>query len=153
MEEKLWRGRCTDPRLTAAGYIGSHMRRIRLLAGVVFPFWLLACTHSQTVAANSPGSEVITEQEVASTTAATAYDIIRKRRPNFLSSRGKTSLLGTSNADPTVYVDDQAYGPISSLRTIPASQVSSIRLYRSWEATTKYGSGNMGGVIAVSTKQ
>ena len=52
-----------------------------------------------------------------------------------------------------LYVDDQAYGPISSLKTIPAIHITSIRLYRAWEATTKYGQGNMGGVIAVSTKQ
>jgi hypothetical protein len=97
--------------------------------------------------------DVITEDEIATVNASNAYDIIKKLRANFLSYRGKTSMLGTSNADPTVYVDDQAYGPISSLRTIPASQVTSIRMYRSWDAMTKYGQGNMGGVIAVNTKQ
>jgi hypothetical protein len=97
--------------------------------------------------------DVITEDEIATVNASNAYDIIKKLRANFLSYRGKTSMLGTSNADPTVYVDDQAYGPISSLRTIPASQVTSIRMYRSWDAKTKYGQGNMGGVIAVNTKQ
>jgi outer membrane cobalamin receptor len=45
------------------------------------------------------------------------------------------------------------FGPITSLRNIPASEISTIRLYRAWEATTKYGTGNMGGVIAISTRQ
>jgi outer membrane cobalamin receptor len=54
---------------------------------------------------------------------------------------------------PTVYVDDQAYGEITTLRNIPAMQIASIRLYRSWEATTKYGVGNMGGVIAITTRR
>jgi hypothetical protein len=44
------------------------------------------------------------------------------------------------------------FGQIASLRTIPASQVSTIRLYRAWEAATKFGTGNMGGVIAVTTR-
>ena len=122
------------------------MLRARILAGVVIPFWLIACAHTQTVSPMHTDPDVITEDEIATVNASNAYDIIKKLRANFLSYRGKTSMLGTSNADPTVYVDD-------SLRTIPASQVTSIRVYRSWDAMTKYGQGNMGGVIAVNTKQ
>ena len=129
------------------------MLRARILAGVVIPFWLIACAHTQTVSPIHTDPDVITEDEIATVNASNAYDIIKKLIGNFLSYRGKTSMLGTSNADPTVYVDDQAYGPISSLRTIPASQATSIRMYRSWDAMTKYGQGNMGGVIAVNTKQ
>lgn len=129
------------------------MLRIGRLAGVVIPFWLIACAHTQSLGQKAPRGDEISEEEIVASSAANAYEVVRKLRANFLSFRGKTSVNGTSNADPTVYVDDQAYGPISSLRTIPASQVFSIRLYRSWEATTKYGMGNMGGVIAVVTKQ
>jgi hypothetical protein len=32
-------------------------------------------------------------------------------------------------------------------------QIATIRLYRSWEATTKFGAGNMGGVIEIITRQ
>ncbi|MEO8578415.1 MAG: hypothetical protein ABI556_17015, partial [Gemmatimonadales bacterium] len=85
--------------------------------------------------------------------SASAYDVIKKLRGNFLSYRGRTSVKNTSSPDPNVYVDEQAFGPITALRTIPASQIAFIRLYRSWEATTKYGNGNMGGVIAITTKQ
>jgi hypothetical protein len=75
-------------------------------------------------------------------------------RANFLSYRGETSLNNRSSQPyPTVYVDGQPYGAIASLRTIPASQVATIRLYRSSEATTKFGTGNMGGVIAVTTRR
>ena len=126
----------------------------RILYSVAVPLLLGACAHGRN-AGPDINSDVITEDEIAaiSSSASNAYDVIRKLRANFLSYRGKTSLIGTSNADPTVYVDDQAYGPISSLRTIPVGQITSIRMYRSWEAMTKYGQGNMGGVIAVNTKQ
>ncbi|MEO8193761.1 MAG: TonB-dependent receptor plug domain-containing protein [Gemmatimonadales bacterium] len=129
------------------------MLRGRLLAGVVVPFWLIACAHPQSASQSSSHAEEITEEEIAASNQVNAYEVVRKLRANFLSFRGKTSLIGTSNADPTVYVDEIAFGPVSSLKTIPASQITRIRLYRSWEATTKYGMGNMGGVIAVSTKQ
>ena len=130
------------------------MMRVRLLAGVLVPL-LLGCNSKSISPIASSHPDVISDEEIAAyaSNTSTAYDIVKKLRGNWFSYRGKTSLIGTSSADPTVYVDDQAYGPISSLRSIPASQVTMMRIYRSWEATTKYGSGNMGGVIAVNTKQ
>jgi hypothetical protein len=120
----------------------------------VVPFLILACGQGQRPEQDlSTNPDEISEEEIASISAANAYEAVRKLRPNFLSFRGRTTVLGTSNPDPVVYVDDQRYGPISSLRTIPASQVTRIRLYRAWEAATKYGNGHMGGVIAVATKQ
>lgn len=97
--------------------------------------------------------DVITAEEIEASQAANAYDAIKKLRGNFLSYRGRTSLNGTSSPDPFVFVDDQAFGPIASLKTIPAIQVETIRLYRAWEAQTKFGRGLMGGAIAVHTKQ
>ena len=119
--------------------------------------WLLllaiACAPPRSQAAGSVDSQIITEEEVEASRAATAYEVIQKLRANFLSYRGETSLnRNQSQPFPTVYVDGMEFGQIASLRTIPASQVSSIRLYRSWEATTKFGTGKMGGVIAVTTR-
>lgn len=98
-------------------------------------------------------SQLITEDEIDAAGASNAYDVIRKLRANFLSYRGETSFRRTSSPYPTVYVDGQAYGEISMLRTIPAMQIASIRLYRAWEASTKFGMGNMGGVIAITTRR
>ena len=98
-------------------------------------------------------AQLITEDEIDASGGSTAYDVIRKLRANFLSYRGETSFRRTSSPYPTVYVDGQAFGEISMLRTIPAMQISTIRLYRAWEASTRYGTGNMGGVIAISTRR
>jgi hypothetical protein len=114
---------------------------------------LLACSSARLGPARGRDPQLITEEEVVASLATTAYEVIHNLRPNFLSYRGETSFdKNTSRPYPNVYVDDQPYGPVSILRSIPASDVSSIRLYRSWEATTKYGSGNAGGVIAISTR-
>lgn len=99
-------------------------------------------------------SQIITEDEIVASRAGTAYEAIQKLRGNFLTYRGETGFSkSASTAYPNVFIDDQHFGPLSTLRTIPASQVASIRLYRSWEATTKYGSGNMAGVISITTRQ
>jgi hypothetical protein len=114
---------------------------------------VLACmTPPPSHAVSDP--QLITEDEIEASRAPTAFEVIQKLRANFLSYRGETSFdRSKSQPYPTVYVDGQAYGPIGSLRNISATQIATIRLYRSWEATTKFGTGNMGGVIAITTRQ
>ena len=115
---------------------------------------LMACVPQRPGSGERSGSQLITEEEIEASRAATAYDVIQKLRPNFLSYRGETGFdKSTSRPYPTVYVDGQEFGPINALHNIPASQVSTIRLYRSWEATTQFGTGNMAGVIAIATRQ
>jgi outer membrane cobalamin receptor len=115
---------------------------------------IVACTPPGVSSREDGQSQLIKEDEIEASRAPTAYEVIQKLRANFLSYRGETSFQrGKSQPYPTVYVDGQEFGPIGSLHNIPASQVSSIRLYRSWEATTKFGTGNMGGVIAITTRR
>ncbi|HEY3133637.1 MAG TPA: hypothetical protein VGJ47_03325 [Gemmatimonadaceae bacterium] len=99
-----------------------------------------------------PDRQIITQDEIAASHGNTAYDVIRKLHGNFLSYRGRTSIRDTASAMPVVFVDDQAYGPVSVLRSIPATQIAEIRLYRAWEAVGKYGSGLPGGAIAIYTR-
>jgi hypothetical protein len=121
---------------------------------LTFSAVLFSCTPQKSNSGEISDSQIITEDEVEASRAPTAYDVIQKLHANFLSYHGETSFdKSNSQPYPTVYVDGQEYGPIGSLRNIPASQVSTIRLYRSWEATTKFGGGHMGGVIAITTRR
>lgn len=113
---------------------------------------LAACTR-QSANVGSADRDLITEEEIAATSAINAYEIVQKLRGNFLSNRGKTTILGRSSPTPMVYVDGVRYGEIASLRNITATTVQSIRLYRAWEAQQRYGNGVMGGVIEVTTKK
>jgi hypothetical protein len=50
-------------------------------------------------------------------------------------------------------VDDTYYSnDVNSLRNINSAVVSEIRFYQSYDAQYKFGSGHMGGVIQVITK-
>lgn len=116
--------------------------------------FLLACTRPALGPGELGNSQFITEDEISASRASNAYEAIQKLRANFLTYRGETSIdKSRSTPYPTVYLDGQEFGPIASLKTLPASEISTIRLYRAWEATTKFGAGNMGGVIAVTTRQ
>jgi hypothetical protein len=123
--------------------------------------WLLALPLSIAIACSHPrlgpgelyNSQVITEDEIVDSRASNAYEVIHKLRANFLTNRGETTLNQTESPYPIVYVDDQEFGPISTLSGIPAAQISMIRLYRVSEANAKYGTHNMSGVIAITTRQ
>jgi hypothetical protein len=121
---------------------------------VLVPVLFMGCATAKVAPHGEFNAQMITEDEIVACRATNAFEAIQKLRANFLSYRGETSFYPTRNKSmPTVYVDDQAYGEITTLRNIPAMQIASIRLYRSWEATTKYGVGNMGGVIAITTRR
>lgn len=120
----------------------------------VLPVVVVACAPPRPVRGESSRYQMITLAEVEASGQGTAFEVIQQLRPNFLSYRGETSFdRKKSQPFPTVYVDGQEFGPIGILRTIPAVQIATIRLYRSWEATTTFGTGKMGGVIAITTRQ
>jgi outer membrane cobalamin receptor len=130
------------------------VRRIRVVFIALSALGLACASPGGSRSGARADSQIITEDEVEASRAMTAYEVIQKLRANFLTYRGETSFdRSKSQPYPTVYIDGQEYGQISSLRNIPASQVATIRLYRSWEATTQFGAGNMGGVIAVTTRR
>ncbi|HUR91325.1 MAG TPA: hypothetical protein VMY38_01485 [Gemmatimonadaceae bacterium] len=126
-----------------------------VLLAVMVTSALSACAPQQPAAATRPRDAArITQDEVDASLEGNAYDVIVKLRPNFFMSRGSTSLRPGDDARlPWVFLDGVEQGPISSLRLIPASNVGEIRLYRSWEATTQFGTGYMSGVIAIRTRR
>lgn len=102
-------------------------------------------------------ASLITEPEIVRSGAQTAYDVIKKLRANFLAVRGRTSLNASDPQEqipqPNVWLDGQYFGPVNALKSIPANQVGSIRMYRSWEVAARFGPNNLGGVIEVFTRQ
>ena len=116
------------------------------------------------VAASAPATrsprrnpDIIDAGEITSraSEAANALQIIQKLRPQMLTGRGLASPTDATGetARPKVYVDNISYGDLSSLTNVTASQVLEIRFVNSRDATTRWGTGHMGGVILVTTKR
>ena len=82
----------------------------------------VACSHPRLGPGEAFNSQVITEDEIVASRASNAYDVIHKLRANFLTNRGQTGVnRSQANSYPTVYVDDQEFGPIST--SVPGIQV------------------------------
>lgn len=112
------------------------------------------CTHAHTAAAPSGGAITVTQEQILQLHASNAYEIVAATHGNFLHGRGRESQSPDVPAIPAhVYVDDTYYGDVSSLRQIGVQDIQEIRLYQSYEAQYKFGSGHPGGVIQVITKR
>jgi hypothetical protein len=121
----------------------------------------LGCVTSGAPAnAKSSGSrsqDVIGEAEITARArdASNALEVIQALRPQMLRSRGLSSpsdMTGEGTL-PKVYVDDIAYGNINTLSSLNTGQIKEIRFVNARDATTRWGTDHMGGVILVTTKK
>lgn len=94
---------------------------------------------------------LITRAEIVDSHASDALTAVRRLRGEFLSNRGRTSISLPTPMLPVVYLDQMQLGSFDALATIPANDIAEIRLYRSWEASYKFGKDKTAGVIQVIT--
>jgi len=137
--------------------------RARVVIAVAVAVWTAACG---TAGGGGGGGgaraaprtqELIPEGEIAANAseASNALQIIEKLRPQMLRTRGTGSPNDPTGEKvrPKVYVDNVAYGDLSTLSNLNASQIREIRFVNSRDATTTWGTGHMGGVIHVIMKR
>lgn len=98
--------------------------------------------------------ELLTADEISRTSALTAYEAIRIRRPAYLRMKGpKTTDPATrSTMYPAVYLNGVYYGDVESLKSLYVSDIRDISYIDPQEATIMFGSGHVAGVIMVNTK-
>lgn len=121
------------------------MRSKSLCVLGIFLLGVVSCARARASAPSNPN--VITQEEIVASNAATAYDVVARLRADFLRDRGPTSLLLPNNHQPMVFLGDQLYGEIDQLREFRSSDLAEIRFYPGPDAVTKFGSQYSGGVI------
>ena len=132
--------------------------RARVVLAAMAVALTLACATSggNGLRPGSPNKDIIVESEIVAIAgrSANALQVIEKLRPQMLRSRGMGSPTdGTGEtSQPKVYVDNIAYGDISTLTNLNATQIREIQFFKSGDATTRWGTGHMGGVILVTMK-
>jgi hypothetical protein len=127
--------------------------RLRLVGVLVATAVVTACLGPPPAGRPVRDRRVITRADIEAVQVETAYDLVKRYRADFLRSRGATSLTQRSTPYAAVFLDELEFGTIESLRQIPANQIGEVRFYESTEAQTKFGSGRMGGVIAITSRR
>lgn len=127
------------------------MRRslLPVLAALAFA----ACASSGGTGSTSPRDRnLITAEEISALNVATAFDVVRQLRPEFLRSRGTMSMRQADSEYAIVYMNGMRLGGPEQLHQIRATDVQAIRYISAADATTRWGTGHTGGVIEVIVK-
>jgi len=87
----------------------------------------------------------IVQEELETVTQLDVYSAIQRLRPTWLRTR--------SGGEPMAHVDGNILGPARGLEAIRAADVQEIRFLNSADATTRFGTNYMNGVILVTTRR
>ena len=114
---------------------------------------LVACSSATSARPPRAGDrDILAAAEIELSNAGTLHEAIQRLRPHFFFSRGRTSLRAPNNQRPAVIVNSVPQASLESLRTISARDVQYVRFLSAPEATTRFGTGYMAGVIEVVLK-
>ena len=83
------------------------------------------------------------------------YTVVERLRANWLLPQRPSSPSDVSDGPilPVVYVDNIRLGDVETLRSVPAGDIAEMRLLNDRDADFRYGTGHVGGAIAVTTKR
>lgn len=95
---------------------------------------------------------VLTTEEIHEASASNALDLVQAQRPQWLRSRGPTSIREAGSQAVAVYLDNARMGGPESLRSISLASVQYLQYFSAVEANYRYGTGHDHGVILVSTQ-
>ena len=126
----------------------------------------LACVHSvaeaQTASKPRRDRNVLTAEEIDEASASTVYELVRSKRPRWLSVRGSstlrtaagTDMLGRpmiypAEAEIAVYFDDVKRGSQETLRSISTNTVETIQYLDAASATQRFGTNHEYGAILI----
>jgi hypothetical protein len=119
---------------------------------VLLGFLLVACASAASTRVPGGDRDILMAAEIEHSNAGTLYEAIQRLRPHFLFSRGRSSLRTANTQQPVVVVNGVPQSSLESLRGISARTVHYVRFLSAPEATTRFGTGYMAGVIEVALR-
>jgi hypothetical protein len=130
------------------------MNRLRALVLLLFTSVAAggcAPAASSTQAEPSSGAR-LTRAELSNANTDNLYDAIAKLRPEWLSSRGPTSVTDATPTSVSVYMNGSNLGKADALKQLIILDVSEVRYYDASRASARFGMGNTRGVIEIIRK-
>lgn len=112
--------------------------------------WLPACAANRGAQGPSTNTSLITLQEIEDSHQPNLFDVVRAVRPMWL-RQFSTTVQNGQVTGVSVYVDNQRVGGLEVLRDMTSTTATSLRFYTASEAQSRFGLGNLQGVIQVNT--
>jgi len=127
------------------------MRRRIVVASLFLSIAAAGC-HQQSGTGGHSSRNVISQEEIDSSNASNMYDLIARLRADFLKDRGAVSIKTNQRERAVVFLNDQEYGILETMRNIPIGRISEVRYYTGIEAVGKFGSQYGGGVVLLVSR-
>ena len=110
--------------------------------------WAASCASGGGARQASSSDTLITAEDIENSHQPMLYDVVRALRPNWLRN-APTAVRSDLETGVTVYLDSQRAGTVDVLKELPSSSAASLHFYSASEAQSRFGLGNLHGVIQV----
>lgn len=120
----------------------------------LFPIALsTGCASATTqTGANREARNLLTQEQLNATNTTNLYEAIEKLRPDWLTSRGPTSVTNAAPAVPSVYMNGTMLGRADYLREMRVLDVTEVRYWEAGPASARFGMGHPRGVIELTRR-
>ena len=95
---------------------------------------------------------MLSAEQLAGTNSSNLFDAIFKLRPDWLNSRGPTSVTDPTPTLASVFMGGSNLGRIDYLRQVGILDVSEVRFWDAARASARFGQGHPRGVIELIRK-
>jgi hypothetical protein len=107
-----------------------------------------ASATSQSQSGRAAGNR-LTRSEIVSANSDNLYDVIAKLRPEWLSSRGATSVTDATPTSVSVFMNGAMLGKADYLKQLGTADVTEVRYWDPGQASARFGMGHPRGVLEI----
>jgi hypothetical protein len=133
----------------------SRSKAVELVRGSGLALLVLlaaACSATGGGGGGSGNPDLITRAQIDEMPEATAFTIVQRLKRQWLRARTQATLANPEPVYAEVFVDEMHFGDIDSLSRVSSINIETIQYFGATDATTRYGTGYMGGVIRINTR-
>jgi hypothetical protein len=118
--------------------------------GVLATCIMLGCAGAPAASrSGSGGGSTLSREQLQETNSEELYAAISKLRPEWLSSRGPTSVSDPTPTSASVFMNGTLLGSAEYLRQMRVLDVTEVRYWNAGQASARFGMGHPRGVIEI----
>jgi len=110
------------------------------------------CASAGTTPGRSNSRTILTAEQLAASNSDNLFDAISKLRPEWLSSRGVSSVTDPSPTVASVYLNGSMIGKADAMKEMRVLDVTEVRYWDAASAAARFGMGHPRGVIELTRK-
>ena len=129
-------------------------RRNRGFAALAFALavTLAGCTSAGATRPRSGSGAILSQEQLERANSDNLYDAIMKLRPEWLTSRGPTSVTDATPTAVDIYMNGSMLGKADYLRQVRLLDVTEVKYWDAGSASARFGMGHPRGVIEITRK-